>query len=228
MRRYKVTAILLLGALAWSGCNNPFAPSKHKPDEDTGEGPAPPAESPEQLITNLHRAMRDRDIDLYETLLDQNFWFTEFDCQGELVFENGREIEIELMGGKRDGSTQGIFDIFRTTFQFTFTANSRYTEPIGEHPCGYEGDPDCHPDENWEVFRGRVQMLMIDPNGDGYRVDQVMTYKLREVQEDTLRVQKMIRWDDDPLAGDCGGEDGAEKGVVPAAPWSAIKRRAPE
>ena len=76
MRLHKVMAILLLGALTWSGCPNPFAPDKHRPEGNTDDGPAPPAETPELLISNLHRAMRDRDKDLYETLLDQNFWFT--------------------------------------------------------------------------------------------------------------------------------------------------------
>ena len=187
--------------------------------------PPPPAETPEQLIARLHRAMRERDIDLYETLLDIHFWFTEYDCQGELVFSNGTETELEILGGSRDGSQSGIFDIFRTTFEFTFAANARHSEPIGEYPCAYEGDPDCHPDEDWEVLRGRVQMLMIDPNGDGYRVDQVMTYKLRRVEEvvaeDERTVWKIVRWEDDPLAGDCGEEEA--KALSDATTWGRIK-----
>ena len=65
-------------------------------------------------MDNLARAMRDRDKDLYETLLDKKYWFTETDCLGALVLANGFEEELEIMGGSRDGSQAGIFDIFRT------------------------------------------------------------------------------------------------------------------
>ena len=51
------------------------------------------------------------------------------------------------------------------------------------------------------MFRGRVQMLMLDENGDGFRVDQVMTYKLRLGEDGLWRI---TRWIDDPLSGDCG------------------------
>ena len=214
----KFNCILLASILVWSACSNPFAPEKHKPPDDITEPPAPPADTPELLIDNLHRAMRDRDKDLYESLLDQDFWFTEDDCQGEQVFQNGREEELEFMGGSRDGTRPGIFDIYRSTFEFDFTLTKRDTELGIEYPEAYEGDPDGHPDEDWEIFTGRVQMLMIDLNGDGFRVDQVMTFKLRQA-EDSL--WKIIRWVDDPLAGDCG----AARPLAGLASWSAVKQR---
>ena len=51
------------------------------------------------------------------------------------------------------------------------------------------------------MFRGRTEMLMLDHNGDGFRVNQLMTYKLRKNEEGVWR---MVRWADDPLSGDCG------------------------
>jgi hypothetical protein len=213
--------ILVGGFLVWSACDNPFAPKKHIPDGDVGPPPAPKATTPEILIDNLHRALNDRDKDLYETLLDENFWFTETNCLGELVFANGREEELEIMGGTRDGSEPGIFDIFRT-FEFEFQLIERSLELGPEYPEAYEGDPDGHPDEDWEVFRGRVQMLMFDDNNDGFRVDQVMTYKLR-LHTDEEELWKMIRWVDDPLAGDCA----TSKPVVGFSSWAALKQRLP-
>ena len=69
-----VTCVLLL---AFSACGgNPFAPEKHTPEGGVDLPPAPDATSPAQAMDNLARAMRDRDKDLYETLLDQDFWFT--------------------------------------------------------------------------------------------------------------------------------------------------------
>ena len=214
---------LLLVALSACSGGNPFAPEKHTPEGGVDLPPAPDATSPEQAMDNLGRAMRDRDKDLYETLLDQDFWFTETDCLGDLVLANGFEEELEIMGGSRDGSQPGIFDIFRT-FEFDFELIRRSQEIGPEFPEAFEGDPDGHPDEDWEVFRGRVEMLLLDENGDGFRVDQIMTYKLRLDEEG---LWKIIRWIDDPLSGDCGGDLGeAGKRLARVLNWTAIKQRA--
>ena len=202
-------AIVLGGALAilaigLCACSNPFAPPLHKPDPGKVLAPAPQATTPELVIANLHRAMQQRDKDLYEGLIDGDFWFTELDCAGDLVLANGREEELEIMG-TRDGSHRGILDIFDTfDFNFSVVANGRSTELARDYPDAFPGDPDGHPDEDWEVFRGRAEMLMVDHQGDGFRVNQVMTYKLRKDAEGLWR---MIRWADDPLSGDCGGAE---------------------
>ena len=218
------TCLLLVALSACSG-GNPFAPEKHTPEGGVDLPPAPDATSPEQAMDNLGRAMRDRDKDLYETLLDQDFWFTETDCLGDLVLANGFEEELEIMGGSRDGSQLGIFDIFRT-FEFDFELIRRSQEIGPEFPSNPNNpnDPDAHPDEDWEVFRGRVEMLLLDENGDGFRVDQIMTYKLRLDEEG---LWKIIRWIDDPLSGDCGGDLGeAGKRLARVLNWTAIKQRA--
>ena len=204
---------LLLGLCA---CGNPFAPAKHTP-QGTEQLPVLDATTPEILLDNLARAMRDRDKELYETLLDQNYWFTETDCLGDLVLANGFEDELEIMGGSRDECQAGIFDIFRT-FEYDFELIRRSQELGPEFPKRDENDPDGHPDEDWEVFRGRVEMLLLDENGDGFRVDQIMTYKLRL---DADGLWKIIRWIDDPLSGDCGG---SSKRTAGAYPWAAVKQ----
>ena len=177
---------------------------------------APPATTPEQLLDNLDRAMRGRDKALYGTLLDEDFWFAEFDCLGYTVFENDQETELTIIVGSRDGSTKGLFDIFRD-FSYDFELIRRLQELGSEYPEIYEGDPEGHPDEDWEVFYGRVQMLMIDENGDGYRVDQFMTFKLRQDEEGVWR---MVRWLDDPPGGLCVG---AGKILVEEDTWGQIK-----
>lgn len=207
-----VAAVVFLGA-----CSNPFAPKPQK-GEPVNNTPAPPATTPQQLLTNLHRAMRDRDKDLYETLLDEDFWFTETDCLGDLVFANGREEELEIMGGSRDGAQQGIFDIYRS-FEFDFSLLTHSVELGEEYPEAFPGDPDGHPDEDWETFRGQVYMELLDENGDGFRVDQIMTYKLRRDEDGLWRI---VRWVDDPLAGDCA----AGKRAGQPMSWSALKQQA--
>ncbi len=209
--------IAILALVALSGCGNPFAPDKQA---GTGEvqGPAPDATTPEVLMDNLARAMRDRDKDLYESVLDPGFWFTETDCAGDIVLENGLEQELEFLGGSRDGSRPGIFDIFRS-FEFDFQLIRRGVELGPDFPDAFEDDPDGHPDEDWQVFRGRVQMLMLDENGDGFRVDQIMTYKLRLGNDGLWRI---TRWIDDPLSGDCG----AGKRSAASFRWGTAKQAA--
>ena len=93
-----------------------------------------------------------------------------------------------------------FFDI-SLTFEFDFTLHDsgRSTELGRDYPKAFDTDPDGQPDEDWEVFRGRVQMLMIDDKGDGFRVDQIMTYTLRDRCN-----WKIIRWINDPPSSELG------------------------
>ena len=213
---------LLLFHLA---CSNPFAPKKTTPLTTTDQAPAEKATSPEIALDNLERAFEDRDKELYETLLDQRFWFTEDDCAGNLVFQNGREEELSIMLGTRDGSEQGILDQFRT-IEYDFQLIQRFTELGRDFPSAFEGDPDGHPDEDWEVFRGRVEMQLLEEKNLGFRVEQNMNFKLRKGDDSLWR---MARWIDDALVGDCGDSGETGKVVAPAIPvrpaaWSQLKK----
>ena len=191
--------------------------------------PAQEATEPQIVMDNLERAFKERDKELYETLLDERFWFTEDDCNGNLVYANDREEELEIMG-PRDGSSRGIFDVYRDV-NWEFQLIERKTELGRDYPMAFEGDPDGHPDEDWEVFRGRVVMLLLETDDDGFRVDQIMTFKLREGDDGIWRI---VRWIDDPLVGDnCGGDEPEEDESAKAGPtllpsfsWSAIKQLA--
>ena len=102
------------------------------------------ATTPEQLMHNLARAMRDRDKALYETLLDEDFWFNEADCLGNIVFDNDRETELTIIAGSRDGSTKGLFDVFRD-FSYDLELHRRSQELGSEYPEAYEGVPTAIP-----------------------------------------------------------------------------------
>ena len=206
---------LIALCLLVAGCGgNPFAPDTTVPDP--GEDLPPPSEATtaQVVMDNLERAFNERDKDLYESLLDDGFWFTEADCAGDLILANGKEEELEIMGS-RDGSTRGIFDIFRT-IEWSFQQSQRYTELGRDFPEAFENDPDGHPDEDWEVFRGRVEILLLEQPDEGFRVSQVMNFKIRRGEDDLWRI---VRWVDDPLAGDCDVGKPAARGAA----WSSIK-----
>ena len=208
------------GLLALSACDNPFGADKIPPAElEPPEPPAPEATTPEQLMDNLDRAMDTRDPELYESLLDKDFLFTEKNCLLEVAYFNNLEEELEIMGGSRDGSRPGIFDIY-LNFEYSFELDRRDQELGAEYPEAFPGDPDGHPDEDWEIFYGRVQMTLVDENGDGFRVDQNMTYKLRLDPDDNL--WKIVRWENDALTGSCGE---AGKPLATAFSWAALKQQ---
>ena len=227
-RNFPFAAVAVAAGVLLAACGNPFAPKPHTPPPPPPGGeerPAEPASEPGIVMDNIKRAFDEREKDLYETLLDERFWFTEDDCHGNLVYANGREEELEIMG-TRDGSSRGIFDVFRTV-EWEFQLIEPKTELGREHPMAFEGDPDGHPDEDWEVFRGRVEMLLLKTDDDGFRVDQIMTFKLREGGDGIWRI---VRWIDDPLEGDCSEdveeEDSAKAGSthLPSLSWSALKQ----
>ena len=197
------SALIPLSGLLLAGCGL-FAPEKI-----TGDGvERPPPDStftPQVVMDNLERAFGDRDRDLYEALLDDGFWFTEADCRGDLLYYYGKEEELRIMG-PRDGSSRGIFDIYRT-IDWKFHHTRRYTEFGRDRPDSFEGDPDGHPDEDWEVFRGRVEIRLLERPNEGYFVDQVMTFKMREGDDGLWRI---VRWMDDPLSTDCSEGESAK------------------
>ena len=224
MNGIKIYSLMIATTVFFWACGgNPFAPKKHTPTGVVDRPAAQPTTSAEIAMDNLARAFNERDKELFETLLDQRYWFTEDDCLGNLVYNNDREEELEIMG-TRDGSSGGILNTFRTV-EWEFQLIERSTELGREHPMAYEGDPDGHPDEDWEVFRGRVEMLLLKTSDDGFRVNQIMTFKLRQGEDGLWRI---VRWIDDPLVGDCGEietEEAAKAGLsLQLHAWSAIKQ----
>ena len=224
-----VVAVATVAGIFLAACGNPFAPEPvpppPPPDPEKVLPPADPATEPEIVMDNLERAFNERDKELYETLLDERFWFTEDDCLGNKVLYNGREEELEIMG-TRDGSNRGIFDRFRTV-EWEFQLYERKTELGRDHPMAFEGDPDGHPDEDWEVFVGRVNLLLLETNEDGFKVNQIMTFKLRKGEDGLWRI---VRWIDDPIGGgDCGDEIAREESgkagpsLLHPLSWSAAK-----
>ena len=191
---------------------------------DRGSGPPPPpgpdgeecpACTPEDAMESLERAFEERDPDLYESLLDDGFWFTEEDCLGQLIYWNDKGEELEIMGG--GDSTRGIFDVFRT-IEFDFWTSRRYEESGADSPMAFEGDVDGHPEEDWLVFRGRVQLLLLTKPDEGFYVDQVMNFKLRQDGDGMWRIR---RWVCDPLSTACGEASG--RAAAESNSWGRIK-----
>jgi hypothetical protein len=181
-----ILGLLLASTLA---CQNPFAPNRSK----RAKREPVPATTAENCIARLDYVMNERDWEKYESLLDDDYWFSEPNDVDSLNFEWGKDVDI---WGQEDPYVAGVKKIFEgvESFTFEFEEPQRWTE----HGRDYPGEGhDAHPNEDWEVFYGFVRMLMMKPDGDGYRVDQFMTFKLRKSTGTNLWY--IIRWIDDPL-----------------------------
>ena len=163
-----------------------------------GSSPPAQASTPKIATDNLQRAFNERDKDLYETLLDSRFWFSETDCLGDFIFVNGLEEELEIVGGSRDGSIPGIYGAFRT-IEWDFQLGRRLTELGCSIRIGSKGIRTAIPTRTGRLMRGDVDMILLQSSDEGFRISQTMTFKLR-LGEDGL--WRMARWEDDPIGGD--------------------------
>ena len=143
------------------------------------------ATSPELLLENLLTAMNDRDLELYGTLLHEDFQFAAA-CVGEESRDNQREEELSMM--------ENVFQHF-AFIEVTLTLTDTQTAEAGQ---------------NLEI---RMQMLLIDENGDGFRSDQLVTLSAIEDGEGIWRIS---RW----LEHAPGGTDECQS----RAEWSFVKR----
>ncbi|MBI4530998.1 MAG: hypothetical protein HY709_05695 [Candidatus Latescibacteria bacterium] len=204
MRNRWIVMLLLFPVF---GCGI-FSPDKKGDPPKPGE--KPPPTTPELLMDNLEQAMEKRIIEEYEDLLDPNFWFAERSEIDTLDFGWGKDIERR--------SVKKIFEIFNT-FTFEFTLGRQSIELKEEYPATFPDgslNEDGHPNEDWVVWYGRVQMTMLDETGEnGFAVDQNMTFKMRrsndvakdpqtgEIMKDAngnpLYRWTIIRWVDDPV-----------------------------
>ena len=122
----------------------------------------------------------------------------------------GKDVDVDAV--------RNIFDIF-TTFEFNFIASRRGVELGIEYPA--EG-PDAHPNEDWDVFFGPVEMFMLDDNLDGFIINQNMTFKLRK--DSTSGLYTIIRWITHPSRSAAARRYGADGRLVSEADtWGRIK-----
>ncbi|HID11682.1 MAG TPA: hypothetical protein EYP17_10340 [Candidatus Latescibacteria bacterium] len=192
----KVLLAVVMGTL---GCWNPFSPPVTEPPG--GQNELPPLDTPEHVLENLNYAMNHKDIEIYELVLDDDYWFrepNEFD--DELDDGWGKERDVELV--------RKVFEFF-DVFEYKLLGGQRWREfgsdtdslqaQLGvniEDKILEKGDPDDHPGEVWEVFSRPVDMYMYNYAEDqGYIVNQLFEFKMRKGKDGLWRI---VRWTDYP------------------------------
>ncbi len=107
--------------------------------------------------------------------------------------------------GTRDGSSRGIFDIYRT-IEWGFLLSRRWNS---KWPPGEQAGPE---EEEWEGFRGLGKITLLNQSGESYFVDQMMTFK--------VALDGIMSWIAHPV---CSEDDKPEVGS--SFSWGSFKER---
>jgi len=190
MRRILILRCCVLSAfviLYLVGCWNPFAPKIAKP----GPGEElPDPTSPDKLFEILDYAMNHGDIEKYEEILDDNYWWTDPTLVDTLGTAWGKTEDVRIVGR--------IFENF-VSFTFDYDRNQHWIEyGSNMNPPPGSSVSDEHPNENWEVFMGPVTYLLLDESGDGFFIQEDFEIKLRQIDYKGRKEWRIIRWIDHP------------------------------
>ncbi len=176
--RVRWVCLALLGLWVF-GCSNPFTPPDVGP---TGGTPIKPLDSPENVLDNLVYAYEQRDIDVYEELLDPGFAFVYFDPE--------RVEGIETVVVPRDGPsgdlerTRRLLRVFDEVRLPVFRVIEASRDTTGNVPI--------------ELRRVAFQLTVRDLDGDfgfeSFEATGDALFSIARSSSDGL--WRLIRWED--------------------------------
>lgn len=185
----KIIMIFCGASLACFACSNPFAPPEVGPGALAPILPQNCSECPDSVnafnvLSNFKYAYENRDIDVYENCLDDDFIFDYID--------QNRSGEIEEVEIPRDG-TSG--DLMRTRRLFNAFDEIRLDTWIPNR-LDPEG-PELHDGETWEVWLVTFHLSLRDLSGtynyQQYEANGLALFKIRKSNDDFWRI---IVWED--------------------------------
>jgi len=179
-------------------------------------------DTPDNTLKALDYAMNHKDIEWYDRVLDEDYWFSEpNEYDDELDKGWGKEEDVRVV--------KKIFEYF-DVFEYRLPGNPWYLE-FGSNTDSLQnlltpdkidellamlglkarndmrkqeiietseqaGEEDDHPGEVWVVFSRPVDMYMYNYADDkGYKVNQLFKIKLRKGKDGLWRI---VRWVDYP------------------------------
>ncbi|MEE9555420.1 MAG: hypothetical protein V3W18_14125 [candidate division Zixibacteria bacterium] len=172
-------------------CSNPFAPPELGPGMLAPILPQNCSECPDSVnaysvLSNFKYAYENRDIDVYENLLDNDFLFIyiDQDQHGEI-----EQIEVPRNGTSGDlNSTGRMFEVFNEIRLDTWIPRRLEQEgPLTP----------AHPDETWEVWIVTFHLFLKDLTGDynfqQFEANGLAFFKIRKSADGYWRI---IVWED--------------------------------
>ncbi|MCD6334421.1 MAG: hypothetical protein J7M27_03735 [Candidatus Latescibacteria bacterium] len=128
--------------------------------DDKGAGPPPPFTlpswtSPENVFANLDYAMNQKDIELFEDLLDDEYWFFSPSQRDTPDYMWDKTEDVKLTGR--------VFEYFdKVEYELMETGVHWIEYGVNLAPEDATDISAEHPDENWEVFQRPVTLYLLD------------------------------------------------------------------
>ena len=189
MIRNLIKLPVLLGIAVILSCSNPFAPPLLGPGELAPILPqncrdCPDSVNASNVISNFKYAYENRDIDVYENCLDDDFMFVyiDQDRQGEI-----EEIEVPRNGTSGDiARTRRLFEAFNDIRLDTWI-------PVRLQP----EDPAEHDGQVWEVWIVTFHLSLRDLSGaynyQQFEANGLALFKIRRSNDGFWRI---VVWED--------------------------------
>jgi hypothetical protein len=185
----KIMLVVAWPAIILLTCSNPFAPPEVGPGALAPILPQNCAECPDSVnafnvLSNFKYAYENRDVDVYENCLDEDFIFsyTDQNRSGEI-----EEVEIPRDGASGDlVRTRRLFNAFNEIRLDTWIPNR--LDPEG---------PELHEGETWEVWLVTFHLSLRDLSGaynyQQFEANGLALYKIRKFGDGFWRI---IVWED--------------------------------
>ena len=191
----KIIKIMFLAAAAVTlSCSNPFAPPEAGPGMLAPILPQNCSQCPDSVnayaaLSNFKYAYENRDIDVYENCLDDDFMFIyiDQDRQGQI-----EEIEVPRDGASGDiARTQRLFEAFSEIRLDTWIPQRLDPE-----------DPNLHDGEVWEVWIVTFHLFLRDLTGvynfQQFEANGLAFFKIRKSGDGFWRI---VVWEDHSFTG---------------------------
>jgi hypothetical protein len=175
----RAVSLILVVFILGLACQNPFTPSVVGPSQLV---PIALQTAPDSVLHNFKYAYEQRDIDVYENCLDEDFIFRYID--------QDRTGQIEQVEIPRDGPSG---DLARTERMFRLFDEIRFDTwvPVFDRS-------ETHQNETWQVWRVYFNLSVKDLDGDYgfefYEAVGLAEFRFRQSASDGL--YRIVFWDD--------------------------------
>ncbi len=195
MKKYRYNADILFACTLLILCAGPAC--IFNPDPGTIETPPggtwEEPRTPDKVLKNLRSALNQRDIEMYERCLDEDFFYRSPSAVDSLDIIWSRSVERAVMENMMNQVKEIVF---------TASENSRFSEygrNVPNIPPGERIDEDNeHPDQVWIIIDAYVTIDVFTNQFGDFKAQQDMQFKM--VEDPRTGLYTIIQWyDENPL-----------------------------
>ena len=189
-RTYITRCILIFAAVLMLFMSCIFAPKEGEKRVDDTVGKWQDPVHPEIVIENLKVAFNDRDIDLYERCMHENYFYESISNTDSLNVTWSRSTDVSVMDNLFDDCLSFVFTPIQSSVIFEY--GSAIADTL--HISGGALISDEHPNEIWRIYNYDISMDLSFKTHGEIRVHQFMKFVMVEDENEEWSI---IRWIDE-------------------------------